>query len=669
MTKGYIGKILDVDLSAGQARTVEIEKEVMQNFLGGLGLGMKIFYDEVKPGVDPLSPENVLIVAPGRLSGTTAPTNGRTEVITKSPLTGILGRGNFGGWWGPRLKHAGFEAVVVRGKADSPVVIWINDDQVELKDAENLWGKDTFETADALKSELGDDISVLSIGQAGENQVKFACPVADCYHAPGRSHAGCVMGYKKLKAIAVRGTQDIPVAKPDLFKAAINEAVKRISSHPDRSEMPTGGNHLVRGAAKAEILPGKNFQSGILDPDSEIWDLPESAEKHLKIEEGYYGYHCPYSKYKGCNLMAEVKEGPYAGLRMGGVCYSYPGWEWGAKLGIKSYPAMWKCRELSNRYGMDQATSIPFAMELFQKGIITTDDTGGLELTWGNESAIIQLIGQIARREGFGDILADGSVRAAKRIGGEAEKYPLAIKGLEVFVTNPRTAPPGASLGYLANIRGGDDLDCTHAAYDERVPTWAREAGWDEEKYLKWFVDWIDMPPELKREFFGDPPTVEFYNLDNLKGRSAWVKWCGDCASIYNSLGLCLLAINYSRMLGPTHFAKLYSAFSGQDLDVPGIMKVGERIFNLMKAYIVREGLSRKDDDWPERFYNEPWPSGPLKGRVASKEHTKRLLDEYYELRGWDVNKGVPTKQKLIELGLDYVADELVKLDLIEDGP
>ena len=660
MTTGYIGKILEVNLPTKQVAAVDLEEEVVRNFLGGTGLGVKILYDEVGPGVDPLSPDNVVIIATGPLSGTAAPANGRTEAITKSPLTGIIGRGNFGGWWGPRLKLAGFEAVVVRGKSDRPVYLWINDDVVELRSAEHLWGRDTWETTDILKKELGDDISVLSIGQAGENLVKFACPVADYHHAPGRSHVGCVMGTKKLKAIAVRGTGEVPIADPERFKEAVKDATDRLVSYPERDSelrLTTGSNYLVQDAAKSETLPAKNFRSGALPPDSDSWSLPESAQKHLRVEKGYYGYHCPYARYFGCDLITDVKEGLYAGLKIGGVCFSFPGWEWGAKCGVKSFPAMWKCRELCQRYGIDQTTSIPFAMELYDRGIITKADTDGLDLSWGNEQAIQEMIGRIARREGFGDILAEGSVRAAKKIGKGAEKYPVTIKGMEVLEKDPRTATWAMNLGCLTCLRGGDDLDTTHTGNKyESVPRWARDAGWSEGEYLRWLVDWLDMPDEVRGQIFGSPLNIDFLNRDNLEGKAALVKWCGDSVSVFNSLGLCMMASTAA--LGSAHFAELYSACTGWEITAPEILKAGERVFNLMKAYIVREGLTRKDDDWPEKFYREPWPTGPLKGSVASREKMNRLLDEYYELRGWDSN-GIPTKSKLIDLNLAHVANEL----------
>jgi aldehyde:ferredoxin oxidoreductase len=669
VNKGYIGKILDINLTTKGVAAVNLKEEMVRNFLGGTGLGSKILYDNVGPHVDPLSPDNIVIIAPGPLSGTWAPATGRTEVITKSPLTGTMGRGNFGGWWGPRLKLAGFEGIVFRGEADTPVYLWIDNDKFEIRSGKHLWGKDTWDTTDALRKELGEDFSILAIGQAGENLVRFACPVADYHHAPGRSHAGCVMGGKKLKAIAVRGTREVSIANPERFKGAVKDAIDRIFSYPERGpRMTTGSNYLVMNAAKSQNIPGRNFQSGILPPDSDIWNLPDSLQKHSTRERENACYHCLYAKYYGCDLVADVKEGPYAGLKLGGVGFSFPGWEWGAKCGIKSYPAMWKCRELCNRYGMDQNGPIPFVLELYERGVITKRDTDGLELNWGNELAIHQMIGKIARREGFGDVLADGSVRAAQKIGKGVEKYTVTVKGMEVMSTEPRTATWFQILGNLTCLRGGDDLDTTHCVVGvDRIPGWAIEAGWSEKEYLKWFINWLDMPPRDKEHIFGSPPKIEFFHSDNLEGKAALVKWYGDFTSIFNSLGLCMMPTNYSHALGPTHFAELYSSCTGWDITASEILKTGERIFNLRQAYNVRQGLTRKDDDLPERFYREPWPRGSLKSGVVSRAMINRLLDEYYELRGWDKKKGAPTKRKLIELGLDNVADELSKLGLTED--
>lgn len=636
----------------------KLDVDIAKKFLGGLGFGVKVLYEEVRPNIDPLSPDNLIIIANGPLTATAAPTSGRTEIVTKSPLTGGIGTGNFGSWWGTRLKLSGFDAVIVRGKSDRPVYLWVEDGLVEVRSAEHLWGKDSWETIDTLKEELGDDISVLCIGQAGENLVRFACPVADYHHAPGRSHAGCVMGAKKLKAIAVRATKGtVAIAEPKQFKEAVKEIRERIASYPERGErLKTGSNYLNKGAAELGILPCRNFQTSVVPPESEIWNFPKSVEDYTTMGPEF-GSNCPMSRYYGCNLVTTIKTGQYAGRELGGVFLSFDGWAWGSNCGIRSFPAMWKCRELCQRYGMDFSGPVAFAMELFQRGIITKEDTDGLELEWGNELAVMEMLRKIAYREGFGDILAEGSLRAAKKIGKGADRYTLTIKGKQVQYFDPRTRGYAKNLGMIVGPRG-DDLNTTHGIL-ETFPEWAKKAGWRKDEYVRWFVDWIDMFQEVKKKIFGIPPRPDALDSRAVEGKAALTKWHGEIASVYNSLDLCLFAANTFAAVGPTHFAKLYSACTGWHTPPSKIMKAGERIFNLMKAYIVREGFTRQDDDWPRRFYEEPLPEGPAKGGVLSEYDVTRLLDEYYELMGWDKDSGLPTKEKLVELGLEEVANEL----------
>jgi aldehyde:ferredoxin oxidoreductase len=318
---------------------------------------------------------------------------------------------------------------------------------------------------------------------------------------------------------------------------------------------------------------------------------------------------------------------------------------------------MWKCREVCQRYGMDQIGPIPFAMELFQRGIITKEDTGGLRLEWGNESDITEMLRKIAYREGLGDILAEGSVRAAKKIGTGADKCVKTVKGLELLCLDPRMNPPAMNLGYLVSPRG-DDLNTTHAIY-ETFPEWARRAGWSKEKYARWFVDWVDMFEDIKKRVFGTLDPLDAFEVNNVEEKAALTKWYGELSSVFNSLGLCLFAVNCFSAIGPTHLAKLYSSGTGWPMTPAEIMKAGERIFNLMKAFAVREGFTRKDDEWPAIFYEESLPEGPAKGAILTREKISLLLDQYYELMGWDKASGEPTQERLVELGLEDVAEEL----------
>ncbi len=650
MTKEYDGQILEANLSSKQATAAKLDEKVARDFLGGLGLGVKILYDEVGPDIDALSPDNVIVIAPGPLSGTSVPTSSRTQIVTKSPLTGIIGTGNFGGFWGPRLKHAGFEAVVIRGRSDSAVYLWINDGVAEIRNAEHIWGKDSWETTDILKEELGDDVSVLSIGQAGENMVRFACPVIDYYHTPGRSHVGCVMGTKKLKAIAVRGTKKVAIADPDRFKEVVKEVADRVVRTPS-GEKRKRAELVGIGAGKSAtsgVYTGRNFQTGVVPPDSDLWRMAEAQRPHLTKTR--YCYYCPYGQYHGCNIMADVKTGPYAGVRVGGI--SCGNSLWGPQCEIKSLPAVWKCRELCQRYGMDQGTPIPFAMELYQRGIITEEDTDGLELDWGNETAVMEMIRRIAYREGIGDVLAEGSMRAAKKIGKGAEKYALTVKGMELFRTEPRTEATVQHIAIAVSPRGGgNELTTlnTPESFSETI---------SDERLREW-VPYLDMFDEVKREIFGDQLSNPTYEPSNIKGKARVTKWYSELISVINSLGLCTYAATGAGAMGPTYCARLYSACTGRQITPREIMKTGERIFNLMRAYLVREGITRKDDSYPARFYEEPIPDGPTKGASLSRETMDGLLDVYYDLVEWDKKTGIPTKRKLVDLGLDYVADEL----------
>ena len=664
MHKGSDHLMLEVNLASQESFIKSLEEKILRDYIGGLGLGIKMLYDEVGPNIDPLSAENILIIAPGPLSGTNAPTSGRTQVVTKSPLTGIIGIGNFGGLWGAKFRQAGFEALVVRSKAESPVYLWIDDGDVQLRSAAHLWGRDSWQTTDILRNELGDDVSVLAIGQAGENLVKFACPVSDKDHAPGRSHAGCVMGAKNLKAIVVRGTKKILIAELEKFMTAVKEAAYRIKHYPEggiEERRRTGSSTKSTPIAIRGALPGMNFQHTKVSPDSDIWRAYEATVENTTQKGAKYGNHCILAKYYGCNLRTDIKKGPYAGLDLGGISFSLI-WRYFLGLcGLKSSLEMWKLRELCQRYGMDIGNPAPFVLELFQRGIITIDDTDGLDLTWGNGAAVIELLGKIAFREGIGDILAEGSVRAAETIGKGAEKYVMTHKGMENLYIDPRTAGWGMILGNTVCLRGGDDLTSTHVL-PESYPGWAEQLSWDEDTFAKWYVDYFDMFPDVKERIFGSPPTRDFFQRGAIKGKAEWVIWLEKLHAAFNSLGTCLMPASCWLPMGPTHYAKLYSAYNGRETTPQELMKIGDRITNLMKCYLVREGLTSKDDTWPKRFFEEPIPDGPLKGSVFDKDKFKRLLEEYYELRGWDKDTSIPKKNHLVDLGLDFVAEELERM-------
>jgi len=643
---GY-GKILDVDLSSGKIVKRQIEPQFARKFLGGMGFSCKILYDEVGADVDPFSSENVIIFANGPLTGTRAPCSGRTEITTRSALTGNIGSGNTGGLWGTTLKRAGFDVILVRGQAKRPVYLWINDDIVEIRDAGHIWGKDTGPTSDFLSQESGislhPKISVLAIGPAGENLVRYACPLNDYHHVPGRCGAGAVMGAKRLKAIAVRGTGAISIAKPKEFQEAAREARERLMTAQKVTSMLSGVlPDLRKELLERGCLPAKNFQTGVLPRWVETRGL-DIAQKYVTKNVGTC-YACPRS----CFQEVEVSEGKYAGLKTSRGTAPGVVLDWGAKLAIDNLPAIWKCKELCQQFGMDYASTagcIAFATELFQRGIITRMDTDGLELRWGDEDVIIQMVHKIAFRDGFGDILAEGSSRAANMIGRGAKQYVMTTKGIEMMSDDPRSCSRGWAFGDLTNPKGGDNVKCTHFHADRYNPNW--------------WIDQFDMFEDVKAEVYKMSPKEV---SSTWEGKALMCKWFEDLYSALNGLGLCFFPSGFDLALGPTHFSKLLSACTGLDTTPQDIMRMGERIFTLLKAYAVRQGLTRKDDTLPDRFFNDPLPEGPAKGAVLSKDTISQLLDEYYELRGWDKSLGVPTREKLIEIGLQDIADGLLEL-------
>lgn len=658
-------RLIDVRLSEAETSIVDIEEELLRDYLGGLGLAVKYVYDAVDPGADALGPDNILVVAAGPLSGTSAPTNGRTSVATVSPLNGLMGVGNFGGSWGPRLRKAGYLALRVTGSAKTPSYVLIDDDRVELQDASHLWGKDAWETEDALKSELGDDISVLAIGQAGENLVKYACPVADYNHSPSRSNAGCVMGAKRLKAIVVRGTGEVRVADPDAFRSAVKESTQRIvdrAAGDPHDERPIGVYYEdFQRMASCGMFQSKNYQSTILPEGSDILRTRETAQQHLVLGD-HFGYHCVLEKYFGCQVAADIKDGPYAGTKVGGYCYIPT---WGTACQLRSYPAMFKCHELCQRYGLDApGIPIPFAMELYERGLLTREQCDGLDLSWGNEATTLELIRKIAHREGLGDVLAEGGVHLAREIGQGAKKYSMTTKGVELMAVEPRGGNLKDTLGLMINPRGGDDALTTRGFALEEVyrATGPKEA--EDEERMQYFVDSLDMTEDAKRQIFGDPLDPESLHPLNPKGKAATAAWQSKLTPLFDSLGLCLYSANYFCALGPTHYAKLLSAYRGEPVSADQLVREGERVCNLMRAFLVRAGVRREHDDIPDRFYEEPVAGGPHEGTVVSRETMQHLLGEYYRLMRWDPGTGIPTREVLTELGLVNVADQLDRLSV-----
>ncbi|MFC1920445.1 aldehyde ferredoxin oxidoreductase family protein [Chloroflexota bacterium] len=646
MANNPSGKILEVDLSNREIIKREIDPEFARKYVGGMGFSNRILYDEVGPEVDPLSPDNIIIFAPGTFAGSQIPATCRMEVTNKHPQTGTIGTGNTGGFWGMQLKRAGYDMLIVRNQSEKPVYLWIDDDNVEIRDAADLWGKDAYETTRILENESSHKVPVIAIGQAGENLVPYACPITSYHHGANRTGAGAVMGAMKLKAIAVWGTKAPKPARPEEFQKALEEMRERQELSRQAMMKPgsyTGGMDAVKRYTERGGLRVKNYQSNYLPDFLETRGL-EIARQYVTDERSCNA--CPMN----CFEIGVVNEGKYAGTWVARPTFAGVICAFGANCAIADFPAIMKCKELCQRYGMDYVTvsgALAFAMELFQRGIITERDTDGLDLSWGNDDSAVELIRKIAFREGFGDVLAEGCVKAAASIGKGAERYVMALKGVEVMAGDPRSHQKIYTICDITNPRGGDNIKGGHNAIDPDI--------YDP----NWWIDEFDIFDDVKKKVFKTSPEEI---SSTWEGKALYCKWLQDLYQIQNALGM-----NQSgrHVIGPASLSALYSAYTGIDTTPEDIMEAGERVFNLFKAYNARDGQSRIDDNMADRFYDEPVPDGPREGATLSRATIDGVLDEYYNVRGWDKKMGVPTREKLSELGLDDIADDLAKRKII----
>lgn len=632
---GWMGTILRVDLCSGKVTKETLEDEFASTYIGGRGFNSKVLYDEVKPGTDPLGPYNKLILGVGPCNGTLVPASSRFTITAKSPLSGFIGDSNSGGSLGARLKYAGYDMVIVEGKAKEPVYLWIDDDKVELRDAEQVWGKTVEATRRALEREIGDpDISTVIIGPAGENLVKFACIVADLGRAAGRAGMGAVMGSKRLKAIVVRGTKGVKVAE----RKELEEVTRLVYQGWRENEEVSKAIGSLGTLAYTQLvndffgsLPTRNFREGTFNYVESI--LPElvAQDYFLKMTGCFL---CPVP----CDPIYVIDKGRFAGTWGAGLQASVYWW-FSSFLGVSDLEFTVRASALSNDNGLDAIDTggvIAFAIECFEKGLLTEKDTGGLRLEWGNGDSILKLMDMIIHRRGIGDLFADGVRKASEEIGKGCAEYAMHVKGLGLDGIDPR-GHKGWALGYAIAARGADHCR-TNVKAELSFPPGA--LGFD----------------TVLGEVRGEPEK----QVDPLteKGKGHMVKWYEDVRAFENCMEICQFILRvYPRGTRiPQIYARLYNAVTGSDLTEKDLLHIGERIVNLERAFNVREGLTRKDDSLPDRFLKEPMPSGPSKGQVVDLEV---MLDEYYRLRGWYKDSGVPTREKLEALNLTKVADEL----------
>jgi len=616
--------ILRVDLSKQKIVKEPLPEKLARNFLGGRGINAKILYDELKPGIDPLSPENILVFGVGPATGTLAPASGRYNVSAKSPLTNFFGDANSGGHWAPELRYAGYGHIVFYGRANKPVYLWIDDDKVELRDASHLWGKDTWETEDMLIEELGDpEVKVACIGPAGENLVRFACVINEKSRAAGRTGMGAVMGSKNLKAIAVRGTKGVEVADVEALLNFREEANKLIANdlfYELYSRYGTAGLTTIYNEFGA--CTAFNSKEAYWENAEKLYG--EVFEEKLTVHITAC-FSCPLH----CSRVYKVKSGPYACI--GESCEFENIVAYGTRCGNDNLESVAYASTLADKLGIDTISSgavIAFAMECWEKGLITEKDTGGLDYSWGNTDVIIESLKLIAQRKGFGNLLAEGVKRMSERIKG-SEKFAIHIKGMETPAVDPRAVQGYGGLGYAVASRGGDHLRALAA--------------------LGYSL------PKRAKELFGTDKAADRFSTI---AKGAVVKFHEEMRAVTDAIEICKY-ITRTALLLPETIAKLINALTGWEIDKQEVLRIGERIVNLERAFNIREGLTRKDDTQPERMLKEPIPRGPSKGCVVQLEP---MLKEYYTLRGWDLETGYPKKEKLVELGLDYVANDLEKL-------
>ncbi|MFC1958555.1 aldehyde ferredoxin oxidoreductase family protein [Chloroflexota bacterium] len=642
---GWTGQRLKVYLTEGKIVKEPLPEELRLNYLGGRGLNSKTLFDELKQGIDPLSPDNIFMVGVGPLNGTAAPASARWTVTAKSTITGGLGDGNGGGDFSTELKFAGYDQIIFYGRSPKPVYLWINNDQVELRDASNLWGKTNRETNKLLWEELGDrEVRVLSIGPAGENLVRLAKVFSNMTRAGGKGGIGAVMGSKNLKAVAVRGTGSVKIARPKEFFQTVKHRYERLMALPNQQEFrETGTLAIIRAKSVGHILPTRNSQSGYF----EGWEKLTSEAFHSNpaIKSKHRGCSaCPIS----CSHYYQVTEEPYA-------CHSeaceygttYP---FGSKCGIDNLPAILLMASMCDQLGMDThstGNTICFAMHCWQEGLLTAKDTDNIDLSWGNYDAVLQLLPMIAYRQGFGNLLAEGSFRASQQIKG-SEICLKTVKGMEVssLYLGPAMNVSSA-IGYATATRGADHL----RGQGPHVIGLLR---------LKEILGSQEAVDRLTRE----PQSIE--------GKGVILALNQDMNAFVNTLEICTFGISGGLGVGRgttglyggspelqlhvDELAQLFSTATGVEMSSDDLMKVGERIYNVEKAINIREGMGRKDDILPKSYLVEkktPWGIDGI-----SEDKFQTMLDEYYQFRGWD-QEGIPTKQKLDELGLSYIAEQI----------
>ncbi len=603
--KGWTGRILRVNLSENKVTAQEYDEKLALDFIGGRGFAIKILWDELEPGVDPLSPKNKLVIAAGPLTGLPLPSSGKLVVAAKSPLTGGYGDGNLGSRAANHLRRAGYDAIVVDGAAEKPVYLYVEDDKTEILPADDLWGLGTFDVQKKLEEKHGKNVGILCIGQAGENLVRYAVVRSMEGRAGGRPGIGAVMGAKKLKAIVVKGTKEIPLADPDKLRELGREAYNDIKKKPNYDFWIRQGTMAVHvWCQENSVLPTYNFREGVFEYADQI-----NGDAMEKLKVARYG--CPNCNMQ-CGNMNPDTEGRQAEMDYENVGLL------GSNIGMKDLKQIATLIWMADDYGIDTislGSVIGFTMEASEKGLIDE------KVEWGDFEKTKELINKIAFREGIGDLLAEGVKRISEKIGGDSKNWAMHVKGLEISAYDCHYCP-GMALSFGTSPIGAHHKDAWVISWEIKV---GREA------YSKEKVDKV----------------IEFQRI-----RGGMFESLVTCRLPWIELGFEL-----------EWYSKFLKAATGVTLTLNDLYTVGDRIYALIRAFWIREyggKWNRTMDTPPARWFKEPLTKGPLKGKHLDFDKYQQLLSWYYEARGWD-ERGIPRKETLEKLGLDYVVTELEK--------
>lgn len=630
---GQSEKILRINLTTGTISTEILPDDFYRLYPGGKALAGYILLNELPANTPAFSPDNVLVFANGLLTGAPVSTATRYVVSAKSPLTDGYGESEAAGFWGPELKMAGYEAIIVKGKAEKPVTIWVDEEQVEIRSAEHLWGKPTEEVQTIIRQEMNDDkIRVLQIGPAGENLVRFAGITNDLRHFNGRNGMGAVMGSKNLRAIAVRGNQRYQgkAVAPDRLMGLGRKLAKAVRENPLSWDLQNRGTPgIVEPLNQGGILPTRNFQQGVFENvDAIIW---EAYEKEL-LTARKSCYACAVRCKREVSLDGEVS--PY-----GGPEYETIG-AFGPNCGVGDLQAIARANELCNAYMLDSISTgatIAFAMECFEHGLITMEDTGGIDLRFGNADAMLAMIEQIALRQGLGDLLAEGSRRAAEKIGGDAPFFAMHVKGQELAMHEAR-GKYNVGMGYAISEIGADHLVVAHD------PALANP-------------DSITFKSALPLGIENAAP-VRSLNAEKMKHFYILEKW----GSFEKVVGLCFFGPAPRSFIHPDEVLEAVNSATGWQLEIPDLLKIGERATNMARLFNLREGFMRKDDTLPERIF-QPLENGPLKGESYPRAEFQQALTTLYTLKGWNPESGVPTRSLLEDLSLEWAIPLIAEIE------